>query len=307
MGVAHGIELGERFEGSLSGLWCDLAGGGIAAHYLGHFHVQQRGSVKGIGRCDPVGHVVPVAAEFVGWVTVLASGDGCALSPASSTGVYTLIAARPDPGTRTCTITATHTTATTATISFTPPTPTPAPEPTGGELAEPGNLGCTWRTPGNERVECTWGAVAGATRGYAVEYELTLNLRGTTRKYASQKTTTRTEFSGGMNKYVAKARYRVAAKGPNGTGPYTEWAAVARPGPAPRNLDVECRADARVYVSWDPVTKASRYTAVITSTPPPAPSVVSLKSTKNLVRSSPNSEPPNRFELDATVGWAYAV
>ena len=52
---------------------------------------------------------------------------------------------------------------------------------------------------------------------------------------------------------------------------------------------------------------ASQYSATITSTPPPAPAAVSLTSTKNLVRSSPNSEPPNRFELDATVGWAYAV
>ncbi|MCY4432948.1 MAG: hypothetical protein OXE45_04660, partial [bacterium] len=184
------------------------------------------------------------------------------------------------------------------------PTPAPAPEPTGGALAAPGGLECTWHTQGNERVECTWDAVTGATRGYTVKYELTLNLRGTTRKYPSQKTTTRTEFSGGMNKYVAKARYRVAAKGPNGTGPYTEWATAARPGPAPRNLEVECRADARVYVSWDPVTGASRYTAAVTSTPPPAPAAVSLTSTEHLAPPNPGARPPASFNFAGQPNWS---
>gem|GEM_PF-5753936 len=239
-------------------------------------------------------------------------GSGCSLAEdtdlrAGTTRHYTLSATAAEAGKVTCTITV-GTASRTITIDFAPPTPTTSmPEPTGGELAAPGGLGCTWHTQGSERVECTWDAATGATAGYAVEYELTLNLRGTTRKYASQKTTTRTEFSGGMNKYVAKARYRVAAKGPGGTGPFTEWAAVARPGPAPRNLEVECRADARVYVSWDPVTKASRYTAAVTSTPPPAPAAVSLTSTEHLAPPNPGARPPASFNFAGQPNWSYVV
>ncbi|MCY4435502.1 MAG: hypothetical protein OXE45_17735, partial [bacterium] len=228
------------------------------------------------------------------------SGDGCALS--GTAGSYTLTANRADPGRRTCTITATHTTATTATatIEF-----TAAPPPAA--LAAPGNLECTWHTQGNERVECTWDEVTGATGGYAVNYELTLNLRGTDRTYARQRPTTSTRFSIGVNKYVTATKLQVAAKGPNGTGPYTEWATAARPGPAPRNLEVECRADARVYVSWDPVTGASRYTAAITSTPPPAPAAVSLASTEHLAPSFPGARPPASFDFAGQPNWSYAV
>ena len=60
-----------------------------------------------------------------------------------------------------------------------------------------------------------------------------------------------------------------------------------------------CRDDGKLAVSWDVVTGASRYTAAITSTPPPAPTAASLTSTKN--------QSLTGFEMDAQVGWTYAV
>ena len=187
------------------------------------------------------------------------AGSGCSLAEdtalrAGTTRHYTLSATAAEAGKVACTITA-GTASQTATIDFAAPppptTPTTMPEPAGGALAAPGGLECAWHTQGNERVECTWDAATGATAGYTVKYELTLNLRGTTSTFASQKTTTRTEFSGGMNKYVAKARYKVAAKGPNGTGPFTEWATAIRPAlAAPTGVSAVCGSDGVLSVSW---------------------------------------------------------
>ncbi len=70
---------------------------------------------------------------------------------------------------------------------------------------------------------------------------------------------------------------------------------------------MECRADARVYVSWDPVTKASRYTAAVTSTPPPAPAAVSLTSTEHLAPPNPGARPPASFNFAGQPNWSYVV
>jgi hypothetical protein len=234
--------------------------------------------------------------------TVLASGDGCALS--GTAGSYTLTVTRPDAGSRACTVTAIHTATTTAVaaVEF-----AAAPPLSPATLGAPTGLECAWPTQAGGKVECTWDPVTGATGGYAVRYEITLDLRGTIRTIAREKTETSTEFSIGLNKYITRVRLQTAAVGADRTGPYTAWAEVRRPGPAPRNLGVECRSDAGVHVRWDAVAGASAYDATITSTPPPSPTAVPLVSTRNLERSSPNSEPPAGFGFDGRAGWAYAV
>ena len=77
------------------------------------------------------------------------------------------------------------------------------------------------------------------------------------------------------------------------------WAGVSCPSLPPSGLSVVCRDDGKLAVSWDAVTGASQYTATIISTPPPSPAAVSLTSTKNQSSTS--------FEMDARVGWTYAV
>jgi hypothetical protein len=159
--------------------------------------------------------------------TVSVSGGGCVLSPASSTGVYTLTVTRADAGPRACTVTAIGTAATTAVaaIAF-----TAAPPPPSATLGAPTGLECAWPTQAGGKVECTWDPVTGATGGYAVRYELTLDLRGTIRTIAREKTESSTGFSIGLNKYLTQARLQTAAVGPDRTGPYTAWATVCRVG-----------------------------------------------------------------------------
>ncbi|WP_419926732.1 hypothetical protein [Candidatus Poriferisocius sp.] len=187
---------------------------------------------------------------------VSVSGDGCALSPASSSGTHTLTATRPDAGTRTCTVTAGTATAT-ATITFTPaptptptpaptstptPTPTPRPMPVPVPLVVPGGFGCLWLAEGDDRVVCTWDGVQGAAGGYAVKYELTASIRGTTRKFLQETTTNGPAVSVGMNRYVTEARFRVATIGPYRTGPFTAWVAAVRPVPCPQDSALLGRA-----------------------------------------------------------------
>ena len=226
---------------------------------------------------------------------VTTTDTGC--SVAGTDGSYTLTATRPDPGTLTCTITATTATATAA-IDFTNPPAT---------LRAPTGLACTWPTQANGQVECSWHPVTGATRGYTVEYEMTLNLRGNIRTVARDRDVSGTKFSIGTNKYLTQTRLRVAAIGPDATGPYTAWATATKPGPAPRNLGVECRADAKVYVSWDAVARASAYTATITSTPPRAQVSAPRKLTENLEPPNSHSNPPTSFDFDGQANWSYEV
>ena len=221
--------------------------------------------------------------------TMSASGTGCSLS--TTTGVYTLTASRPDAGTRSCTITAVEGLSTTATaaITFTAASPGPIPAmPTWAWVS------CSANT---KLVTVGWEAGSGAT-GYEAHED------GGDLAAWSGSATSFTRASAVGEWY----QWRFWSIGTGGAlSAWTGWSGGGCGVPAPSGLSVVCQASGKVAVSWDAVTGASQYTAAITSTPPPAPSVVSLKSTKNLVRSSPNSEPPNRFELDATVGWAYAV
>ena len=54
MGVTIDVEFAEGLYGSLPNSSAYLAGGYIAAHDLGHFDVQQRRSVQGVGQDQPV-------------------------------------------------------------------------------------------------------------------------------------------------------------------------------------------------------------------------------------------------------------
>ncbi|MCY4433862.1 MAG: Ig-like domain-containing protein, partial [bacterium] len=168
-------------------------------------------------------------------LTVTARSSAAAVATVSvASGYGSLTVSAKAEGTATVTVTADDGNGGTVSDSFTVAVeaanqaPAVVPEPAGGELAAPGNLECALRTQGSERVQCTWDSATGATRGYAVEYEMTLNLRGFTTTVARQKTTPSAEYSIGANRYMANAKIRVAAIGPDGTGPFTEWATVSK-------------------------------------------------------------------------------
>jgi hypothetical protein len=62
-----------------------------------------------------------------------------------------------------------------------------------------------------------------------------------------------------------------------------------------------------VHVWWDAVAGASAYSAEVTSTPPPAPSAVSVASTEHLVPPDSHSDPPTSFGFDGRANWSHAV
>ena len=191
------------------------------------------------------------------------------------------------------------------------PTPKPAPTPTPtltpaaapAPVVAPGGFGCSWLVERPDQVECSWQPAADDAK-YEVQYKA---MRRGSVLLSRTKPVSTARYRIGVPRSVDTASVRARATRPGETGPYTEWATAARPGPAPRNLEVECRADARVYVSWDPVTGASRYTAAITSTPPPAPAAVSLASTEHLTPSFPGARPPASFNFSGQPNWSYAV
>ena len=221
--------------------------------------------------------------------TVLASGAGCTLS--GTAGSYTLTVTRADAGTRTCTISAVDTLSTTAsaTIRFGEPTL----DPSLGVPTWP------WVTCSADGTEFTvnWAGVTAAT-GYEAE-EDGGNLAAWTGAETSFTATSRPGESYRVRIRSTAAGYTVSS--------WSSWAGGDCPVPAPTGLSVVCQASGKLAVSWNAVSGASQYTATITSTKPPPPPVAPRKLTRNLVRSSPNSEPPNSFELDATADWTYAV
>ena len=224
--------------------------------------------------------------------TVLASGEGCELSPPSTTGIYTLTVTRTDAGTRTCNVAAVDTASTTATITI-----------RFGELTLDPSLGApTWPwvtcSADGKQFSVNWTGVTEAT-GYQAEED-----SGDLADWSG----TSTSFTAASNpgEYY---RVRIRSTGANNTvSSWSRWAGGGCAVPAPSGLSVVCRASGELAVSWDVVAGASQYTATITSTKPPPPPVVPRKLTRHLRPSSPNSEAPNSLVvMGATAGWTYAV